>query len=121
MLPETVITMLLRRSALLPCRLTTLESSCWHDRVHCAPPAIEFYAQTAQHLQPGLGLCDVRHGMPVQDAKVTSYLATAGEEGESWQGRLGVLADQLSTSLQRLRDPPLSPPSSSSAPLPVSH
>lgn len=54
-----------------------------------------------------------------QDAKVTSYLATAGEEGESWQGRLGVLADQLSTSLQRLRDPPLSPPSSSSAPLPA--
>lgn len=48
----------------------------------------------------------------MQDAKVTSYLATSGEEGETWQGRLGVLADQLSTGIQRLRDPPLTPPSS---------
>ncbi|KAK9815023.1 hypothetical protein WJX73_005105 [Symbiochloris irregularis] len=50
-----------------------------------------------------------------QDAKVTSYLAGSGEEGESLKGRLGVLLDQVSQGLQRWRDPPLTPPSADSA------
>ena len=60
-------------------------------------------------------ICDGVASACSQDARVTSYLAGSGEEGESLRGRLGVLLDQVSLGLQRWRDPPLTPPSADSA------